>query len=118
MTFRPRENPAPYQIWGENLDSTARPSDEERVPAAGGGGRGADAGRARGVRAADRRRAGDGEAVIPYAVGVDIACRMKMTCSTSRCQRAGDREGASGKAIERETRFGIGASLENAASTT
>jgi tRNA-splicing ligase RtcB (3'-phosphate/5'-hydroxy nucleic acid ligase) len=55
---------------------------------------------------------GTDNAVIPYAVGVDIACRMKMTvldlpvkdfeCKTDRLKGA----------IERETRFGIGSSFK------
>ncbi len=53
------------------------------------------------------------EAVIPYAVGVDIACRMKLsvwdmppgTLETSHDRLA--------RAIETETRFGIGASFGN-----
>lgn len=50
-------------------------------------------------------------AVIPYAVGVDIACRMKLTVldlplSTLRHDRGTDRLK---KAISAETRFGVGA---------
>jgi tRNA-splicing ligase RtcB len=51
------------------------------------------------------------DAVIPYAVGVDIACRVKMTVLDLSVQ---DLEGERGvqrltRAIEEETRFGIGA---------
>ena len=52
------------------------------------------------------------DAVIPYAVGVDIACRMKLSVwdmPTSALDERGDRLG---RAIEAETRFGIGASFE------
>ena len=53
-------------------------------------------------------------AVIPYAVGVDIACRMKLTVldlplDTLRHDRGKDRLG---KAISAETRFGLGASFK------
>lgn len=53
-------------------------------------------------------------AVIPYAVGVDIACRMKMTVldlplGTLRHDRGTDRLK---KAISAETRFGVGASFK------
>ena len=64
---------------GRQPRGDCRPAVEERVQAAGCGDRGADARCARGLRSADRRRLATNEAVIPYAVGVDIACRMKMT---------------------------------------
>src|SRR5512143_1539176 len=50
-------------------------------------------------------------AVIPYAVGVDIACRMKMTVldrPVGALESGGDELAA---ALERETRFGIGATF-------
>ena len=50
-------------------------------------------------------------AVIPYAVGVDIACRMKLSIldmPPTVLDRPGDRLS---RAIEAETRFGIGASF-------
>ena len=53
-------------------------------------------------------------AVIPYAVGVDIACRMKLTVldlppGTLRHERGTDRLK---KAISAETRFGVGSSFK------
>lgn len=53
-------------------------------------------------------------AVIPYAVGVDIACRMKLTVldlplDTLRHERGTDRLK---KAISAETRFGVGSSFK------
>ena len=53
-------------------------------------------------------------AVIPYAVGVDIACRMKMTVldlPPAALSREHDRKRLA-DAIERQTRFGVGAAFE------
>ena len=50
-------------------------------------------------------------AVVPYAVGVDIACRMKMTVLDIRFEALQRRQDWLRKAIEEETRFGIGASF-------
>jgi tRNA-splicing ligase RtcB len=49
------------------------------------------------------------DAVIPYAVGVDIACRMKLSVLDLPLEALTDQEERLTKAIERETRFGIGA---------
>jgi len=51
-------------------------------------------------------------AVIPYAVGVDIACRMKMTVlDLPVAALAGERARLT-TVLERETRFGMGASFQ------
>src|SRR5512133_2140596 len=50
-------------------------------------------------------------AVIPYAVGVDIACRMKMTVLDRPVALLHSEEEAFAAALERETRFGIGATF-------
>jgi tRNA-splicing ligase RtcB len=52
------------------------------------------------------------DAVIPYAVGVDIACRMKMTVLDLPPGTLADDQSRLTKAIERETRFGIGAAFK------
>lgn len=53
-------------------------------------------------------------AVIPYAVGVDIACRMKMTVLDIPVDALEKKNGVKrlARAIEEETRFGVGASFE------
>ena len=51
------------------------------------------------------------EAVIPYAVGVDIACRMKMTVLDLPVSTLKIDQSRLAKALERETRFGIGATF-------
>ena len=49
------------------------------------------------------------DAVIPYAVGMDIACRMCMTVIDWPVTALKDREDALRNALVRETQFGIGA---------
>src|SRR6185436_15197900 len=52
-------------------------------------------------------------AVIPYAVGVDIACRMKLTVLDLPLSTLTEDEGRLRKAIQKETRFGIGSEFES-----
>ncbi|MGH7951115.1 MAG: RtcB family protein [Limisphaerales bacterium] len=51
-------------------------------------------------------------AVIPYAVGVDIACRMKMTVLDIPVRDLENKQERLTRAIEAETRFGIGANFK------
>jgi tRNA-splicing ligase RtcB len=51
--------------------------------------------------------------VIPYAVGVDIACRMKMTVLDIPTRDLEHHQDRLTRAIETETRFGIGASFKH-----
>jgi tRNA-splicing ligase RtcB (3'-phosphate/5'-hydroxy nucleic acid ligase) len=51
-------------------------------------------------------------AVIPYAVGVDIACRMKMTVIDWPVEAIEHRLDRLRGAIERETRFGVGSEFQ------
>ncbi|MBN8248267.1 MAG: RtcB family protein, partial [Verrucomicrobia bacterium] len=50
--------------------------------------------------------------VIPYAVGVDIACRMKLTVLDWPASALDDRQEDLVRAIESETRFGVGATFQ------
>jgi tRNA-splicing ligase RtcB len=108
----PRSESAPYRRWGDDLepDSVRQLENACRLPVAVRGalmpdahvGYGLPIG---GVLATDN-------AVIPYAVGVDIACRMKMSVldlPTDSLLR--DPDGLI-RSIERETRFGIGAAFK------
>src|SRR5260370_36938734 len=52
-------------------------------------------------------------AVIPYAVGVDIACRMKMTGLDIPVRELERRQDRLTRAIEAETRFGVGANFKD-----
>jgi tRNA-splicing ligase RtcB len=51
-------------------------------------------------------------AVIPYAVGVDIACRMKLTVLDLPVRELDRKREQLVEAIEMETRFGVGASFK------
>jgi tRNA-splicing ligase RtcB len=51
-------------------------------------------------------------AVIPYAVGVDIACRMKLTVLDWPVSALNERHEELVRAIEAETRFGVGATFK------
>ncbi len=53
------------------------------------------------------------DAVIPYAVGVDIACRMKLTVLDLRVLDLERKAERLRKAIESETRFGVGATFQH-----
>jgi tRNA-splicing ligase RtcB len=50
-------------------------------------------------------------AVIPYAVGVDIACRMKMTVLDLPLSWLDEKQDRLAEAIEKETRFGVGSTF-------
>jgi len=50
-------------------------------------------------------------AVIPYAVGVDIACRMRLSVFTVPAKQLRGQEDRLRKLLENETRFGIGATF-------
>ncbi len=52
------------------------------------------------------------DAVIPYAVGVDIACRMKLSVLDLPLDWLERRTQDLARAIEEETRFGVGATFE------
>ncbi len=50
-------------------------------------------------------------AVIPYAVGMDIACRMRMSVLDIPVSHLATKQGRLTRAIEQETRFGVGAAF-------
>jgi tRNA-splicing ligase RtcB len=103
---------APYRIWGDGLEPTAvqQLKNACQLPVAVAGalmpdahvGYGLPIG---GVLATEN-------AVIPYAVGVDIACRMKMTVLDLPVPTLADDPERLTRAIERETRFGTGAAFK------
>ncbi len=107
----PRAEPVKYHQWGEGLDEQAVMQMKKAclLPVSVAGalmpdahvGYGLPIG---GVLATEN-------AVIPYAVGVDIACRMKMTVLDIPLRDLEEKQELLTKAIERETRFGVGASF-------
>ncbi|MEX2216828.1 MAG: RtcB family protein [Phycisphaeraceae bacterium] len=106
--FTPREVPAPWKQWGTDLEEQSiaqmRAACELPITVAGALmpdahlGYGLPIG---GVLATDN-------AVIPYAVGVDIACRMKLTVLDLPVKLLESEGERLTNAIEDETRFGMG----------
>ena len=109
----PRTEPIKYRQWGEGLEHEAVMQMEKAclLPVAVAGalmpdahvGYGLPIG---GVLATENT-------VIPYAVGVDIACRMKMTVLDIPARALEWHQDRLTRAIEAETRFGVGASFKN-----
>ena len=77
--FIEREAPAPYRIWGEGLEPGAldQMKAAARLPVAVQGALMPDAHQGYGLPIGGVLATEN--AVIPYAVGVDIACRMKLS---------------------------------------
>jgi len=108
----PRAEPVKYHQWGERLEPDAVMQMEKAclLPVSVAGalmpdahvGYGLPIG---GVLATEN-------AVIPYAVGVDIACRMKMTVLDIPVRDLENKQDRLTRAIEAETRFGVGASFK------
>jgi tRNA-splicing ligase RtcB len=108
----PRAVPVKYRQWGEGLEHDAVMQMEKAclLPVSIAGalmpdahvGYGLPIG---GVLVTDN-------AVIPYAVGVDIACRMKMTVLDIPLRDLEQKQDRLTRAIEAETRFGVGANFK------
>lgn len=106
--FKQRETLAPWAQWGSGLEPEAvqQMANACALPVAVQGalmpdahvGYGLPIG---GVLATEN-------AVIPYAVGVDIACRMKLTVFDRKANTIAGEKDRLANIIERETRFGIG----------
>ena len=108
-----REEPAPYQQWGQDLEAGAVEQMHHacRLPVAVAGALMPDAHQGYGLPIGGVLATKN--CVIPYAVGVDIACRMKMTVFDLPVATLEQDEDRLRNAIERETRFGIGASFRD-----
>jgi tRNA-splicing ligase RtcB len=111
LPFTPRSEPAPYRIWGNDLDdgSLAQMRNAAMLPVSVIGALMPDAHTGYGLPIGGVL-ATDG-VVIPYAVGMDIACRMKMTVlDLPPTALQGERVRLC-NSLERETCFGVGASF-------
>ena len=104
---------APYRIWGSHLepDAVQQLKNACSLPVAVSGALMPDAHVGYGLPIGGVLATRD--AVIPYAVGVDIACRMKMTVLDLPVRALVDDRAGLTQAIERETRFGMGASFRS-----
>ena len=110
--FKQREKLAPWRQWGEGLEADAvkQMANACALPVSVAGalmpdahvGYGLPIG---GVLATEN-------AVIPYAVGVDIACRMKLTVFDREVNTIAGQKDRLANIIESETRFGIGSSFK------
>ncbi|HTV42429.1 MAG TPA: RtcB family protein [Candidatus Sulfotelmatobacter sp.] len=108
----PRTEPVAYRQWGEGLEHDAIMQMEKAclLPVSVAGalmpdahvGYGLPIG---GVLATEN-------SVVPYAVGVDIACRMKMTILDIPVRDLEQKQERLTRAIEAETRFGVGATFK------
>jgi tRNA-splicing ligase RtcB len=112
-TFAARQAPAPCEIFGEGLEEGALQQMRNacQLPVAVAGALMPDAHQGYGlpiggVLATDN-------VVIPYAVGVDIACRMKMTVLERPVADLETRPRELISALEGETRFGVGATFRD-----
>jgi tRNA-splicing ligase RtcB (3'-phosphate/5'-hydroxy nucleic acid ligase) len=107
-TFIPRTEPAPYRKWGSDMDSeSVRQMDNAcNLPVSIAGALMPDAhvgyGLPIGGVLATRN------SVIPYAVGMDIACRMKLTVLDLPVSAIRGEEGRLRNAIGQVTSFGVG----------
>ncbi len=112
ITDSPRDEPVPCRIWGEGFEAAALEQMDNacRLPVS--------------VKAALMPDAHVGYglpiggvlatlgAVIPYAVGMDIACRMRMSVLDLSVSALDDSDAKLREALTRETGFGVGASFE------
>lgn len=110
--FEAREEPAPYRQWGTDLEEQAIQQMRNAcdLPVAVRGALMPDAHLGYGLPIGGVLATRN--AVIPYAVGVDIACRMKMTVLDIPVEQLDKRQERFRSAIDRETRFGIGAKFK------
>jgi tRNA-splicing ligase RtcB len=110
--FTPRSEPAPFKQWGDDLDpsSVQQLRNACQLPVAVRGALMPDAHRGYGLPIGGVLATRN--AVIPYAVGVDIACRVKMTVLDMPPSTLRQRREIFEQAIQSETRFGIGANFK------
>jgi tRNA-splicing ligase RtcB (3'-phosphate/5'-hydroxy nucleic acid ligase) len=110
---RLRAGDAPYRIWGTHLepDAVQQLKNACKLPVAVSGALMPDAHVGYGLPIGGVLATN--EAVIPYAVGVDIACRMKLTVLDLPIHTLADDKSRLAKAIEQETRFGVGATFRS-----
>jgi len=107
-TYIERPQPAPYRIWGEGLEAGAveQMVNAARLPVAVRGALMHDAHQGYGLPIGGVLATHN--SVIPYAVGVDIACRMKLSVFDIPANDLHRLDATMKRALERETVFGVG----------
>jgi len=111
-SYVPRAEAAPYRRWGENLEPGPVRQLENAcsLPVAVRGALMPDAHLGYGLPIGGVLATRN--AVIPYAVGVDIACRVKMSVLDLPLDSLTRNPGKLARVIEKETRFGVGSSFK------
>lgn len=106
--FVERGEPAPYRVWGEGLEAGAidQMKNAARLPVAVSGALMPDAHQGYGLPIGGVLATEN--AVIPYAVGVDIACRMKLSVFDVPAKEMKRLHAQLAKALETQTVFGVG----------
>jgi tRNA-splicing ligase RtcB len=109
--FEHRAEPAPYKQWGVDLDANSIQQMENacKLPISVAGALMPDAHMGYGLPIGGVLATRN--SVIPYAVGVDIACRMKLTVLDIPVSSIKGEEGRLRKAIAECTNFGVGGSF-------
>ncbi len=109
QSFQERLHPAPWKQWGTDLDPGAIEQMENavRLSIAHSGALMPDAHRGYGLPIGGVLATEN--SVIPYAVGVDIACRVKLSVLDLPARALTRKVSGLSKTIENNTRFGIGA---------
>lgn len=107
-----RDQPASWRQWGDDIDPGAigQMEDACRLPVSVAGALMPDAHVGYGLPIGGVLATKN--CVIPYAVGVDIACRMKLTVLDMPVETLENDSERLRNALERETQFGIGASFK------
>ncbi len=107
-----RSDSAPWRQWGTDLEPEAvnQLARACRLPVAVAGALMPDAHLGYGLPIGGVLATAD--AVIPYAVGVDIACRMKLTLTDWPLRDLDRKRDRLIEAIEQETRFGVGSTFQ------
>ena len=110
--FTPRAELAPWRQWGTDLEVEAvrQMANACALPVALAGALMPDAHPGYGLPIGGVLATEN--AVIPYAVGVDIACRMKLTVYDRKANIIAGQRDRLANIIESETRFGIGCSFK------
>lgn len=110
--FVERTELAPWRQWGEGLEAGAVEQMRQacRLPVAYAGALMPDAHLGYGLPIGGVLATKG--AVIPYAVGVDIACRMKLSVLDLPLGQLRDESERLSKALEEQTRFGVGAAFD------
>lgn len=112
MRYVPRAEPARWRQWGTDVEPGAldQMSNACKLPVAVRGALMPDAHQGYGLPIGGILAVRD--AVIPYAVGVDIACRMKLTVLDLPVSMLRGQQEQLAQAIHAETRFGVGAEFK------